>query len=53
MDMWDLNRDGELDAKEEFFRDEMLCASREEHIALFGEAGDWDDDEDTPTEQTP
>ena len=27
-------------------KDEMLCTSREEHIALFGDAVDFDDDSD-------
>ena len=26
-------------------RNEMLCGSREEHEALFGDAGDFDEDE--------
>ena len=39
----DLNDDGEIDA---FEADEMLCTSREEHIALFGDAVDFDDDSD-------
>ena len=42
----DLNDDGEIDAFEQMVKDEMLCTSREEHIALFGDAGDFDDDED-------
>ena len=42
----DLNDDGEIDAFEQMMKDEMLCTSREEHIALFGDAGDFDDDED-------
>lgn len=51
MDKWmDFNRDGEVDASELYFAEEMLCASRKEHIALFGNAGDFgdepDDDED-------
>lgn len=50
MKLWDLNNDGELDVAEEFFRDEMLCTSREEHIALFGDAGDWDEDEEEEDE---
>ena len=45
MDWMDFNRDGEVDAAEEFFGEEMLCASKEEHIALFGYAGDFSDDE--------
>ena len=48
MDKWmDFNRDGEVDATELYLAEEMLCTSREEHIALFGDAGDFaDDDED-------
>ena len=42
----DLNDDGEINAFEQMIKDEMLCTSREEHIALFGDAGDFDDDED-------
>ena len=42
----DLNDDGEIDAFEQMIKDEMLCTSCEEHIALFGDAGDFDDDED-------
>ena len=40
----DFNKDGEVDAAEEFMGMEMLCSSREEHEALFGDAGDFDDD---------
>ena len=43
---WDMNGDGEIDAMEEMFTEEMLCTSREEHEALFGDAGDFDDDSD-------
>ena len=44
MDWMDFNNDGEVDAAEEFFGEEMLCVSKEEHEALFGDAGDFDDD---------
>ena len=44
MDWMDFNNDGEVDSAEEFFGEEMLCASKEEHEALFGDAGDFDDD---------
>lgn len=37
-DWMDFNRDGEVDSTERFFADEMLCGSREEHEALFGDA---------------
>ena len=45
MDWMDFNRDGEVDAAEECLGLEMLCSSREEHEALFGDAGDFSDDE--------
>ena len=41
MDWRDFNGDGRVDAAEEIIADEMLCTSREEHIALFGDAGEW------------
>ena len=40
----DLNGDGEIDGTEMMFAQEMICSSREEHEALFGDAGDFDDD---------
>ena len=40
----DLNGDGEIDGTEMMFAEEMLCTSREEHEALFGNAGDFEDD---------
>ena len=43
---WDMNGDGEIDTTEEMFTEEMLCTSKEEHEALFGDAGDFDDDLD-------
>ena len=47
MDDWmDLNDNGVIDASERMFADEMLCSSREEHMALFGNAGDFGDDTD-------
>ena len=45
MDWMDFNNDGEVDATESFLGKEMLCSSREEHELLFGDAGDFDDDE--------
>jgi hypothetical protein len=47
-DFRDLNGDGIVDAAEMMYGEEMLCASREEHRALFGNDGDFgnDDDED-------
>lgn len=47
----DLDRDGNVDRNESLFAEEQLCASREEHIALFGNSGrfgddDGDDDDD-------
>ena len=40
----DLNGDGEIDSSEMMFAGEMLCTSREEHEALFGDVGDFKDD---------
>ena len=40
----DLNGDGEIDSTEMMYAEEMLCTSREEHEALFGNAGDFEDD---------
>ena len=40
----DLNDDGKIDGTEMMFAEEMLCTSREEHEALFGDAGDFGDD---------
>ena len=40
----DLNGDGKIDSTEMMFAEEMLCTSREEHEALFGDAGDFGDD---------
>lgn len=45
MDWMDFNGDGEVDAAEEYLGLEMMCSSREEHEALFGDAGDFSDDE--------
>ena len=43
-DWMDFNSDGEVDGAEMMFAEEMLCTSRKEHEALFGDAGDFDDD---------
>ena len=40
----DLNGDGEIDGTEMMFAQEMICSSREEHEALFGDAGDFEHD---------
>ena len=40
----DVNGDGEIDGTEMMFAQEMICSSREEHEALFGDAGDFEDD---------
>ena len=40
----DLNGDGEIDGTEMMFAQEMICSSRKEHEALFGDAGDFEDD---------
>lgn len=39
----DLNGDGEIDSAERMFAAELLCTSREEHIAFFGDACGFDD----------
>ena len=43
-DWMDLDGDGKIDSTEKMFAEEMLCTSREEHKALFGDAGDFGDD---------
>lgn len=40
----DLNGNGKIDGAEMMFTEEMLCTSREEHEALLGDAGDFEDD---------
>lgn len=47
-DWMDLDGDGMIDSAEVMFAEEMLCASREEHEALFGNAGrfETEDEED-------
>lgn len=40
----DLNGDGEIDGTEMMFAQEMIYSSRKEHEALFGDAGDFEDD---------
>ncbi len=40
-DWMDFNRDGEVDWAEKVLVAEMLCTSREEHNALFGDGGDF------------
>lgn len=42
-DWMDFNGDEEIDGAERMFAEEMLCDSREEHIALFGDAGGFTD----------
>ena len=44
-DWMDFNRDGNVDEVERILGEEMLCSSREEHEALFGDAGNFDEDE--------
>ena len=49
MDEWmDFNGDGIVDGFEEIMGEELCCSSREEHEALFGDAGEFgeDDEED-------
>lgn len=43
-DWRDLDSDGEIDGAEMMFAEKMLCSNREEHEALFGNAGDFEDD---------
>ena len=50
-DWMDFNGDGEVDSTERFLADEMLCSSREEHIALFGDAGDFGEEVDEDEEK--
>lgn len=42
-DWMDFNGDRKLDGAERMFTEEMLCGSREEHVALFEDAGDFTD----------
>lgn len=42
----DFNGDWKNDATERFLWDELMCTSKEEHEALFGEPGDFDEDDD-------
>lgn len=49
-DWMDFNGDGEVDSTERFLGEEMLCGSREEHKALFGDGGDFDDEVDDDEE---
>lgn len=46
----DFNGDGEVDFSERMFADEMLCGSQEEHMSLFGNAGDFEEDEEADLE---
>lgn len=43
--MEDFNGDGKIDATERFLWDELMCTSKEEDEALFGDAGDFEEDE--------
>ena len=38
--------EGKIDATERFLWDELMCTSKEEHEALFGDAGDFDEDDE-------
>ncbi len=42
--IWDKNK--KLNDTEKFLWDEMMCTDKEEHEEIFGDAGDFDDDED-------
>lgn len=44
----DFNDDGRVDFTEMMFVEEMLCTSGEEHEALFGNTGDFDEDDTEP-----
>ena len=44
-DWLDFDGNGEVDGVEIYLAEEMLCTSKEEHEALFGDAGDFEDDE--------
>lgn len=46
MDWMDFNHDGKVDAMEQYMGMELLCSSKEEHEALFGDAGDFDDEDE-------
>lgn len=50
-DWRDLNGDGVIDGMEMMFADEMLCTSKEEHMALFGNADDFEDETDEDEER--
>lgn len=50
-DCMDFDGNGTVDPAEEFWGEEMLCGSSEEHRALFGDDGDfggieWEDHDD-------
>lgn len=45
MDWMDFDRNGDVDALERFFGEEMLCGSKEEHEALFGDSGNFAEDD--------
>ena len=51
-DWMDFNDNGEVDEAEIYLAEEMLCTDREEHEAVFGDAGDFelDDAEDCDDE---
>ena len=42
----DFSGDGKIDATERFLWDELTCTSKEEHEALFGDVGDFDEEEE-------
>lgn len=51
-DWLDFDGNGEVDGEEIYLAEEMLCTDREEHEAVFGDAGDFelDDAEDCDDE---
>jgi hypothetical protein len=51
-DWMDLNGDGEIDGAEQMFGEEMLCTSREEHEALFGDEGDFEEESEDEDDES-
>ena len=41
--LMDLNDDWQIDNAERMFAAELLCTNREEHMAIFGDNGDFYD----------
>ena len=49
-DWMDFDGNGEVDGTERLLAEEMLCGSREEHEALFGDAGGFGEEIDEEEE---